>query len=97
MIDTIFLAILIFFELLLYVIFIDVILSWLILFGLKFRPKFISDIIDPIYNFIKKIIPTTFGPLDLTPIIVIIILMFLRGLIITYNPSVIESLKSFGL
>lgn len=97
MIDTIFLAILIFFELLLYVIFIDVILSWLILFWLKFRPKFISDIIDPIYNFIKKIIPTTFWPLDLTPIIVIIILMFLRWLIITYNPSVIESLKSFWL
>lgn len=87
MLDTLLIAILIFLELIFYIIFIDVILSWLMLFWVKFRPKFIADIIDPIYNFIKSIIPTSFWPLDFTPIIVIIIIYFLRGLVIFFNPS----------
>lgn len=97
MVDYISLAILIFLELIFYIIFIDVILSWLILFWLRFRPKFIADIIDPIYNFIKKIIPTTFWPIDFTPIIVIIIIMFLRWILFFFNPNIINILKSFWL
>lgn len=94
MLDTFFIAILIFLEILFYIIFIDVILSWLMLFWVKFRPKIIADIIDPIYNFIKSIIPTSFWPLDFTPIIVIIIIYFLRWLVIFLNPSVQEFVNS---
>ncbi|MDD3793560.1 MAG: hypothetical protein PHI37_02015 [Candidatus Gracilibacteria bacterium] len=52
--NTILIAILLLTDIIKYIIIIDIILSWLILFGLKTRPKFIADIIDPIYNSIKK-------------------------------------------
>ncbi|MFA5916821.1 MAG: YggT family protein [Candidatus Gracilibacteria bacterium] len=95
MLNTILIAILIFLELIFYVIFIDVILSWLVLFGVNFRPKFIADIIDPMYKFIKSIIPTTFGPIDLTPIIVILIIYFLRGLIFFLNPGLQDIISNY--
>jgi len=41
------------------ILFIDIILSWLPLLGINFRPKFFSDIMDPIYKTIKDKIPTT--------------------------------------
>ncbi len=86
MLETLLIAIIIFCEILFYIIFIDVILSWISLMWLNLRPKFIADIIDPIYAFVKKYIPTSFWPLDFTPIVIIIILIFLKGLIITLNP-----------
>lgn len=93
--DTIFIAILIFLELIFYVIFIDVILSWLVLFWVNFRPKFIADIIDPIYKFIKSIIPTSFWPIDFTPIIVILIIYFLRWLVVILNPWIQDVISSY--
>lgn len=93
--DTIFIAILIFLELIFYVIFIDVILSWLVLFWVNFRPKFIADIIDPIYKFIKSIIPTSFWPIDFTPIIVILIIYFLRWLVVILNPWIQDIISSY--
>jgi uncharacterized protein YggT (Ycf19 family) len=41
------------------ILFIDIILSWLPLLGINFRPKFFSDIMEPFYKFIKDKIPTT--------------------------------------
>ncbi len=88
------LAFLIFLRILSYLIILDIILSWLTIFGLKLRPKFLSDIIDPIYNSIKKVIPTTIWPLDFTPIIVYIFIFFLTGLIFWLFPwSQTEFLK----
>ncbi len=95
MINTILIAILIFLELIFYVIFIDVILSWLVLFWVNFRPKFIADIIDPIYKFIKSIILTSFWPVDFTPIIVILIIYFLRGLVFFLNPWLQDVISSY--
>ncbi len=95
MLDTLYIAILIFLELVFYVIFADVVLSWLMLFWIRFRPKFIADIIDPMYNFIKSIIPTSFWPVDFTPIIVILIIYFLRWLIIFLNPSLQNFINSY--
>jgi uncharacterized protein YggT (Ycf19 family) len=95
MLNTILIAILIFFELIFYVIFIDVILSWLVLFWVNFRPKFIADIIDPMYKFIKSIIPTTFWPIDLTPIIVILIIYFLRWLVFFLSPWLQNVISSY--
>lgn len=93
MIETVLIAVIIFTELLFYVIFIDVILSWLSVFWLNLRPKFIADIIDPIYSFVKKYIPTSFWPLDFTPIIIILILYFIKGLIIILNPWIQNSIN----
>ncbi|MCD5380344.1 YggT family protein [Candidatus Gracilibacteria bacterium] len=67
-----------------YLIFIDIILSWLSLVGLKVRPEFISSILDPLYIGIKGKVPTTIGPLDFTPIVILIfmelLVMFIYGL-----------------
>ena len=81
------LAIIIFLEIISYIVIFDVILSWLMLFWLKFRPKFISDIIDPLYENIKKIIPTSIWPLDFTPIIVIFMLIFIRWALFIIFPE----------
>lgn len=69
-------------------VFVDVVLSWLSLFWLKLRPKFLADLIDPMYKNIKKIVPTNFWPLDLTPIVVIFALIILQWLILTLFPEV---------
>jgi len=50
-----------FLDIIYYLVIFDVILSWLTLAGIKFRPKIIVDILKPIYRFVKKSIPTTFG------------------------------------
>jgi len=81
------LAFLIFLRILSYLIILDIILSWLSLLWLKLRPKFLADIIDPIYNSIKKIIPTTIGPLDFTPIVVYMFIFFITWLIFGLFPE----------
>jgi len=64
-------AVLVFLEIIQYFIFADIILSWLILFGIRFRPQIIAIIIDPMYHFVRRYIPTTIGPFDFTPLIII--------------------------
>jgi len=81
------LAIMILFQIIYYIIILDVILSWLTLFWLQIRPKFIADIIDPIYKNIKKIIPTSIWPVDFTPIVVIFTIIFIRWVLIIIFPD----------
>ena len=65
-------ALVLVFILIKYLIFADIILSWLTLLWLKMRPMFIASIVDPIYEWIKWKIPTTIWPLDFTPIVILI-------------------------
>ncbi|MDR2081819.1 MAG: YggT family protein, partial [Campylobacteraceae bacterium] len=39
---------------------------------------------EPVYNAIRKIIPTTFGMIDIAPMIVIFTLILLNNLIVRY-------------
>ncbi|MBW7954890.1 YggT family protein [Candidatus Gracilibacteria bacterium] len=80
--ETIILATYFFLNFLQIFIFVDVILSWLTLFGLNIRPKIISDLIDSMYLYVKKYIKTSFGPVDFTPLIILIIISLLQNLII---------------
>jgi len=50
-----------FLDIIYYLVIFDVILSWLALAGIRFRPKIIVDILRPVYSLVKKNIPTTFG------------------------------------
>ncbi|USN58828.1 MAG: YggT family protein [Candidatus Peribacteria bacterium] len=75
---TLLAAMLIFLDMIIYIIFFDVILSWLQLFGIRFRPRFIAAIIDPLYGFVKSVIPTTIGPIELVPIVVLFVIIFLQ-------------------
>lgn len=65
-----------------YILFIDIILSWLTIFWVKFRPEIISNIMDPIYKFIKSRIPTSVWPIDFSPILIIIIIVFLTAFLL---------------
>ncbi len=82
------LGIVIFLQLVKFIVFADVILSWLRLFGLNIRPKFIADIIDPLYENIKKYIPTTIGPIEFTPIVIIILVHFISNFILLSQSEV---------
>ena len=81
------LAIIIFLEIISYIVIIDVIFSWLRIFWLKSKPKLITDIINPLYENIRKIIPTSIWPLDFTPIVVIIMLMFIKWALFIIFPE----------
>lgn len=80
-------AIIILIQLIVWVIVAHIILSWLQVFGLNIKIKFIDQIITPIYKQIESVIPTTFGPFTFTPIIVLLILMFIKGAIYILFPT----------
>ena len=72
----------------LWIIIINAILSWLVAFNvLNTQNKFVFSVLDvtykltdPALNRIRRFIPT-FGSIDISPVILILLLMFLRNLI----------------
>jgi len=72
----------------LWVIIVNAILSWLVAFNiLNTHNRFVFSILDATYkltdpalNKIRRFIPT-FGSIDISPIILILVLMFLRNLL----------------
>ena len=72
----------------LWIIIINAILSWLVAFNvLNTQNRFVFSVLDathkltdPVLNKIRKYIPM-FGSIDITPVILILILMFLRNII----------------
>jgi len=72
----------------LWIIIINAILSWLVAFNiLNTQNRFVFSVLDATYkltdpalNRIRRFIPT-FGSIDISPVILILILMFLRNLI----------------
>lgn len=82
----IWLAIIFFTDIILYLVFFDIILSWLTLLWLRWRPEFLSSIINPIYNFINNILPTNFWMFRFDALIVIIIIYIIQGLLVMNIP-----------
>ena len=72
----------------LWIIIVNAILSWLVAFNiLNTQNRFVFSILDATYkmtdpalNKIRRFIPT-FGSIDISPVILILILMFLRNII----------------
>tara|TARA_Y100000590_G_scaffold106368_1_gene121090 strand:+ start:603 stop:893 length:291 start_codon:yes stop_codon:yes gene_type:complete len=72
----------------LWIIIINAVLSWLVAFNiLNTQNRFVFSILDATYkmtdpalNKIRKFIPT-FGSIDVSPVILILLLMFLRNII----------------
>jgi YggT family protein len=72
----------------LWIIIINAILSWLIAFNiLNTQNRFVSSVLDATYkltdpalNKIRRFIPI-FGSIDISPIVLILLLMFLRNII----------------
>lgn len=82
-------AFLIFLSLIQWIVFIDVILSWGTLIGIHFHPRFIQTVTLPLYETVRRFIPSSFSGIDFAPIIVFIIIEFITKLIISIDPSVI--------
>jgi len=72
----------------LWIIIINALLSWLVAFNvLNTQNRFVFSVLDtthkltdPVLNKIRRFIPT-FGSIDISPIILILALMFLRNLV----------------
>ena len=72
----------------LWIIIINAILSWLVAFNvLNTQNRFVSSVLnvtykltDPALNKIRRFIPT-FGSIDISPVILILLLMFLRNIV----------------
>ena len=72
----------------LWIIIINAVLSWLVTFNiLNTQNRFVFSVLDvtykmtdPALNKIRSIIPT-FGSIDISPVILILLLMFLRNII----------------
>ena len=72
----------------LWIIIINAILSWLVAFNiLNTQNRFVFAVLDatykmtdPVLNKIRKFIPT-FGSIDVSPVVLILLLMFLRNLV----------------
>ena len=72
----------------LWIIIINAILSWLVAFNiLNTQNRFVFSVLDATYkmtdpalNYIRRFIPT-FGSIDISPVILILLLMFLRNII----------------
>ena len=72
----------------LWVIIINALLSWLVAFNiLNTQNRFVFSVLettykltDPVLNKIRRFVPT-FGSIDISPVILIVALMFLRNLV----------------
>ena len=72
----------------LWIIIINAVLSWLVAFNILITPyRFVFSVLDATYkmtdpalNKIRRFIPT-FGSIDVSPVVLILILMFLRNII----------------
>ena len=72
----------------LWIIIINAVLSWLVAFNiLNTQNRFVFSILDATYkmtdpalNKIRRIIPT-FGSIDVSPVVLILLLMFLRNIV----------------
>ena len=68
-----------------------IVLSWLISFNIvnRYQPfvsrvyKFIEQLTDPVLRYLRKYIPMV-GSVDITPVILFIVLNFLKNLLIYY-------------
>ena len=79
----------------LWVIIINALLSWLVAFNiLNTQNRFVFSVLDttykltdPVLNKIRRFVPT-FGSIDISPVILILALMFIRNLVFEiFSPS----------
>lgn len=77
-------------------IFADIILSWLTLLWIKIRPQFLSNIIDPFYNFVRKNIPSTIWMFDFAPFIVLFWFYYIQLILVKIFPEVLNMVQQYS-
>lgn len=71
MLDQIALALIVFLVLFRWIVFFDVILSWVAVFGIQVRIPFIRSLLDPCYAYVQRVLPVSFAGLNFSPIFLI--------------------------
>ncbi|MFA5965876.1 MAG: YggT family protein [Sphingomonas sp.] len=95
MIDVVFRIVQVVLNLLWWVVFIHAIMSWLISFNVinhyndnvRAIYQALQKIVDPIERPIRRILPD-FGPLDLSPLVALLLISIISGIILPYLQSV---------
>lgn len=79
-----------FFRALTWCIILDVILSWLSLFGLRIVIGPLVSVTQPLYALVRRYLPTTIGVIDITPIILILLLDVISALGIPFLMNLVK-------
>jgi hypothetical protein len=79
-------TLMLFIDFIIYLVLFDIILSWLRLLWINFRPTFVSNILDPLYNFINSKITTRFWPFRFDAFILVILLYLIQYFLISILP-----------
>lgn len=64
---------------------VHVILSWIALFGLYIYIRPLEVAVHTLYGWVRKVIPTTIGPLDFAPVVVVIICQLTASLLLPFS------------
>ena len=78
----------VFLELLKWLIFIEIILSWVALLGVFIAIPFISTILQPMFQAIRRILPVQFLGLDFAPLILLIAIQIVQGMLLSFAPLI---------
>ncbi len=81
--SIILLSLLIFLDILKWLIIASVIISWVWI-----QVKFIDSILEPCYEFVEKYIPTKIWPISFTPVVLIFALAIIETLIFSFDPTI---------
>lgn len=92
MITQIWLVLVIFTDIILYLVFFDIILSWLSLLWLRWMPSFLDSVLWPLYNFINNLLPTKFWMFRFDALILIIFIYFFQWLLVANIPWLREEI-----
>ncbi len=93
--EFIVLAVYLLLELIKWLIIIEIVLSWVSLLGLHIAIPFISLVVHPLFDRVRKIIPSTFSGMDFAPLYVLLAIYIFQNTAIQYIPGLLYSLPSF--
>lgn len=73
-----------------YIVFLDIILSWVAILFWDIRPAWLKDFVNSLYKWIKKIIPTNLWMFEFAPMIIIILVQILQWFVVLLEPDVLK-------
>gem|GEM_PF-804485 len=84
----IFSALYIFLQILYVLVIVDILFSWgMLLIPNLHKPRFLTELFNPLYGWIGSVFPTRFGMFDLTPLVLIFAISILQVVILVLAPG----------
>lgn len=91
------LPVFVFLEIFKWILILEIILSWLAFLGILVAIPFISSIVNPVLDFVRKYLPVQFMGLDFSVLILLWLIWVAQHAIILYVPEIIAYLPQFAL